>query len=38
VDTVVCDGRLLMENRRVPEEATILENAARTAKQLKIEN
>jgi 5-methylthioadenosine/S-adenosylhomocysteine deaminase len=38
VDTVLCNGRILMENRHVPDEDTILENAARTAKQLKIES
>ncbi|MDR3134311.1 MAG: amidohydrolase [Prevotellaceae bacterium] len=34
VDTVLCDGRILMENRRVPGEKDILENAARTARKL----
>jgi 5-methylthioadenosine/S-adenosylhomocysteine deaminase len=34
VDTVLCDGRILMENRHVPEETIILENAARTARKL----
>jgi 5-methylthioadenosine/S-adenosylhomocysteine deaminase len=33
VDTVLCNGRLLMENRRVPHEKEILENAARVAEE-----
>ncbi|MDR0695140.1 MAG: amidohydrolase [Prevotellaceae bacterium] len=36
VDTVLCDGRILMENRRVPDEEAILENAARTARKLML--
>jgi 5-methylthioadenosine/S-adenosylhomocysteine deaminase len=34
IDTVICDGKILMENRRVPGEEEILENAARTANKL----
>jgi 5-methylthioadenosine/S-adenosylhomocysteine deaminase len=34
VDTVVCDGRIVMEGRRVPGEAEILENAAKEAAKL----
>jgi 5-methylthioadenosine/S-adenosylhomocysteine deaminase len=34
VDTVLCDGRVVMEGRRVPGEAEILENAAREAAKL----
>ncbi|MDR3350309.1 MAG: amidohydrolase [Prevotellaceae bacterium] len=33
VDTVVCDGRILMENRRVPGEKGILENTACTVRK-----
>ncbi|MDA3927888.1 MAG: amidohydrolase [Prolixibacteraceae bacterium] len=31
VDTLICDGKLLMENRKVEEEETILFNANKTA-------
>ena len=34
VDTVICDGRLVMEGRRVPGEAEILEKAAGIAARL----
>ncbi|MDR2385353.1 MAG: amidohydrolase [Tannerella sp.] len=34
VDTVVCDGRLLMQNRKVEGEGEILEHAARSARNL----
>lgn len=31
VDTLICDGKVLMENRKVPGEEDILENAAKAA-------
>lgn len=34
VDTVICDGRILMQNRIVEDEPEILENAERVAKDL----
>lgn len=34
VDTVICDGKILMENRHVPGEEEILQRAAQTAYQL----
>lgn len=34
VDTVICDGKIIMENRIVPGEAEILENASRIAYDL----
>lgn len=34
VDTVICDGKVLMENRHVPGEEEILERAARAAYDL----
>lgn len=34
VDTVICDGRILMQNRRVPGEQEILHRAAAVAHQL----
>ena len=34
IDTVICDGRILMEHREVPGEAEILEQAARIAYDL----
>lgn len=34
VDTVICMGKVLMENRHVPGEEEILQNAAKTAKAL----
>jgi 5-methylthioadenosine/S-adenosylhomocysteine deaminase len=34
IDTVICDGRVVMENRRVPGEREILERAAKVAADL----
>jgi len=34
VDTVICDGRVLMEHRKVPGEAEILKHAAKVAADL----
>ena len=34
IDTVICNGKILMENRHVPEEEEILENASRIAYNL----
>jgi 5-methylthioadenosine/S-adenosylhomocysteine deaminase len=34
VDTVICDGKILMQNRVVKREAEILENSERVAKDL----
>jgi 5-methylthioadenosine/S-adenosylhomocysteine deaminase len=34
VDTLICDGKLLMQNRKVPGEAEILEHTARIAREL----
>ncbi len=34
IDTVVCDGKILMRNRKVPGEEEILENASRRAYEL----
>lgn len=34
VDTVVCDGRIVMRDKKVPEEDEIMENAARAAYNL----
>jgi len=34
VDTVICDGKVLMENKKVPEEDYIMEKAARIAYDL----
>ncbi|MDR0756153.1 MAG: amidohydrolase [Puniceicoccales bacterium] len=34
VDTLICDGRILMENRRVEGEEEILNQAAKTARKL----
>ena len=34
VDTVICDGKILMENRRVPGEDEIMERAAEIAYNL----
>lgn len=34
LDSLICDGRILMENRRVPGEAEILENARRVCRKI----
>lgn len=34
VDTVICDGRILMEHRRVPGEREIVEEARRCCRRL----
>jgi 5-methylthioadenosine/S-adenosylhomocysteine deaminase len=34
VDTVICDGKILMENRKVPGEEEVLEKASETARDL----
>ncbi|MDR1525700.1 MAG: amidohydrolase [Tannerella sp.] len=34
IDTVICDGRIVMKDRKVPGEAEIMEHAARTAYDL----
>ena len=34
LDSLICDGRVLMENRRVPHEAEILENARRVCRKI----
>jgi len=36
VDTVICDGDILMQNRRVPGEDKIIEEAGRCADELKL--
>jgi 5-methylthioadenosine/S-adenosylhomocysteine deaminase len=34
IDTVICDGKILMENKKVPDEDEILERAGQAALDL----